>query len=464
MCRWKDSAVAGILISPVILLGVALACQAEQRGVPGRYPTVQAAIDAAADGDEVVLAAGTYTGSGNCDLNFKGKTVLVRSSNPQDPAMVAATVLDCMGSASSPHRAATLNCQSDEREAGLAGLTITGAYDPDGAVVCDIYGSPVIRNCIVRGNTGSGIYVNPYGSPTISDCRIESNVVGEDGGGICLALQTHATIERCIIRGNNAANGGGLYVYDSWPDVYDCQISGNYATDGGAVYWHDSGLVMDNCTIAGNSGQLGAMYGMARNYTDVSSLTNCIVWGNHAADARQITLAVDPFGPTPDTLAISYSLIQGGQEGIAIASPWSVDWGSGNLSASADPGFVAATGPDGKWATWQDNDYRLSSHSICIDAGDPTGDYAGLKDATGQPRLAGSRVDLGAYEAVTYTQTALVGDINGDNHVDMLDLLGLAVSFGKSKGTQDYNAACDFDGDGTISMADLVLLAGNFGK
>ena len=69
------------------------------------------------------------------DLNFEGKTVLVRSTDPQDPAVVAATVLNCLGSAGSPHRAATLNCASAVDEAGLAGLTITGAHDSEGAVV-----------------------------------------------------------------------------------------------------------------------------------------------------------------------------------------------------------------------------------------------------------------------------------------------------------------------------------------
>jgi hypothetical protein len=39
--------------------------QAAIENVPSTYPTIQSAIDAAVDGDEIVLADGTYTGNGN---------------------------------------------------------------------------------------------------------------------------------------------------------------------------------------------------------------------------------------------------------------------------------------------------------------------------------------------------------------------------------------------------------------
>ena len=43
----------------------------------GDFPTIQAAIAAVADGDVILLAAGTFTGEGNRDLDFLGKGITV---------------------------------------------------------------------------------------------------------------------------------------------------------------------------------------------------------------------------------------------------------------------------------------------------------------------------------------------------------------------------------------------------
>jgi hypothetical protein len=60
--------------------------------VPGDYPTIQEAIDSAVDGDEVVVADGVYTGSGNKNLNFHGKLITVRSENGPSTCTI-----DCEG-------------------------------------------------------------------------------------------------------------------------------------------------------------------------------------------------------------------------------------------------------------------------------------------------------------------------------------------------------------------------------
>ena len=65
----------------------------------GDAPTIQAGIDSAIAGDEVVLADGVYTGDGNRDLDYNTKAITVRSASG-DPS---ACILDCQGSAGAPH-------------------------------------------------------------------------------------------------------------------------------------------------------------------------------------------------------------------------------------------------------------------------------------------------------------------------------------------------------------------------
>jgi hypothetical protein len=56
------------------------------------------------------------------------------------------------------------------------------------------------------------------------------------------------------------------------------------------------------------------------------------------------------------------------------------------------------------------------------------------------------------------------GDTNADGHVDVVDLLILVESFGKSLGDAGYSLACDLNGDGAVDLADLLIMIGDWGK
>ena len=59
------------------------------------FDNIQAAVDAASDGDEIIVMPGTYTSTQDGHVvNMLGKAVTLRSSDPSDPDVVAATIID----------------------------------------------------------------------------------------------------------------------------------------------------------------------------------------------------------------------------------------------------------------------------------------------------------------------------------------------------------------------------------
>lgn len=90
--------------------------------VPVVYPTIQAAIADADDGDVVVILPGTY----HENINFLGKAITVQSTDPEDPDVVVSTVIQGMD----PGHSVVVFGRGETPEATLAGLTIRGAVHP----------------------------------------------------------------------------------------------------------------------------------------------------------------------------------------------------------------------------------------------------------------------------------------------------------------------------------------------
>ncbi|NLX25725.1 MAG: PKD domain-containing protein [Lentisphaerae bacterium] len=145
----------------------------------------------------------------------------------------------------------------------LEGLTITNGYDSvgGGGIFCSGR-IPMVANCILSGNSaewGGGMY---YG--TANNCTISGNSASEYGGGMY-----YGTANNCTISGNSANYGGGMVE----GTANNCTITGNSASeDGGGMY----GGMVNNCTLSGNSAAKrggGMYYGTANN---------CIISGNSA--------------------------------------------------------------------------------------------------------------------------------------------------------------------------------------
>ena len=110
-------------------------------GPPGSgkpYTSIQAAIDGASGGDVVVVYPGTYYER----INFNGKPITVRSTDPEDPAVVGGTIIDGQQGGS----VVTFNV-GETRSAMLLGFTLTGGRsDCGGGIKCINLSSPTNSN------------------------------------------------------------------------------------------------------------------------------------------------------------------------------------------------------------------------------------------------------------------------------------------------------------------------------
>ena len=149
--------------------------------------TIQAGIDAAANGDSVEVAPGTYSGAGNRDIDFKGKAIVVYGAGQAE-----VTVIDCGGTAGS-HHGGFLFHTGETGESIVAGFTIINAYFATdggidtGAIHC-VNASPVFIGTVIRNNTSHGVTTVGSAAPIFLFCFVSHNLghgfaVGLDAGG-----------------------------------------------------------------------------------------------------------------------------------------------------------------------------------------------------------------------------------------------------------------------------------------
>jgi predicted outer membrane repeat protein len=454
---------------------------------PAKFRTIQSAVDAARDGDVIIVNPGTYSGSGNRDIDLTGKGITIVGADPYDPVIVESTVIDAGGGGTLARRALIItDCNGVE----IAGLTLMNDFAPMGGAVYCRNSALTLDHCRIvdsatqagdpkaglDGGLGGGIYAEGSDVELVA-CLVSGNSTEGEGGGI-YAINSDVTLIGSTVTENTAGRGGGIYA--DLVTIVNSAVTHNVVGvggSGGGIYAETAAI--DATRIEGN--RAGAMGGGL--YCAVLDLTNSLVAGNRAggdpgqsgsgADGvggglwctggliRHCTIAdnvadiksADPkgqgpvgggvfcdtrttlsnailYGNAPDQLAghdcsnVTYCDI----EGSACAGR------PGNLSAA--PQFIrpggwvhrddanAAVTPDDQNARWLAGDYGLLDGSPCIDAGDP--DFApvvGEVDLDGRSRVVGGTVDMGAFEAQTLLPVYRFWSVTTGKHFYTLDEL-----------------------------------------
>jgi beta propeller repeat protein/parallel beta-helix repeat protein len=405
-----------ILISVALLSIVTTISLAENRLVPGEYPTIQQAIQESNDGDVVIVEPGTYFEN----IDFLGKNITVTGTDPDDHDIVAGTVIN------GNNRGSTVTFESGEtRDAILTGLTISGGY----GTINPFFGGDIAW--------GAGIYLS-NASPTIKGNLITNNdgpmVISNDGMLITASygvgiscIESSAVITNNIFTNNSGYAGGAIMTFSQSnisPMIINNLIYDNYAIVGGAAVLLYTGQLINN-TIVGNDAslpQIPGASGLAGNIYAVSvpELGQCVIMNNIICNAKSgggIVSAGEiedliKFNDVWNNVGGNYSRVDS-QTGQQITDDTADRTGKdGNISK--DPLFVNPQG----------NDYHLQMDSPCISAGDPSySPEPGETDIDGQDRVYALRIDMGADEYIGYVRP--VAYAGPDQHVPGLELVVL---------------------------------------
>jgi hypothetical protein len=389
--------------------------------VPQDQPTIQAAINAATNGQTVLVSAGTYREN----INFLGKAITVTSASGP-----ATTIID----GSSNGTVVTFDT-NESISSVLNGFTIqNGSASFIGSGVYISNSSPTITNNKIINNTGcEGIGIGVQsGSPVIQGNLIDHNTVttcsGGDGAGILLGGSAAAQILNNTITNNSTSSGwgGGIWMNGAGtPTIRGNFISGNSvsgispaAVGAGIGMVNDSDPLIIENVIVGNTADSGAgVSALVPSGAQGPTLINNTIANNTARQSTGSAILMNGFD-SQSVLVNNIAAAPSGQEAVTCdstygaASPYFAyndaysggqqAWG-GSCDFTSHPGNIST---DPLFANLTVSNFHLLPTSPAIDTGFNGAPDLPTTDFDGNNRIFNATVDMGAYEysgLTTYT-------------------------------------------------------------
>lgn len=331
--------------------------------IPSDYSSIQEGINAALNGDTVLVDEGTYFEN----INFRGKEIVVASRFiiVGDYIHINNTVIDGSQSAEPDTGSCVIFGSGEGSGAVLAGFTITGGtgtnFDFGGGAVFREGGGIIMNNssAIIKNN----LIIN-------NESKIVPNAAGGGGGGISSMFGNPQVLNNIIMQ-NTASYAAGMVL--NWSAgtvknnlIYKNSGGGQYGT-AGLMIWESPSMsaIVENNTIVENV-SLSTAGGLSVQNTS-AIIRNNIIWGNTQQSGTQVTgyqTSVFEYCNTEDVYP-----------------------GTGNISLS--PNFY-------------NEGFLLNDTSPCVDAGDSDVAFNDIEDQSNPgfalyPSLGVLLNDIGAY-------------------------------------------------------------------
>ncbi|MFT6161133.1 MAG: hypothetical protein ACJAZO_002912 [Myxococcota bacterium] len=324
--------------------------------VPDDYAEVQEALDIAASGSTIEIAAGTWTVA----AVSRGRDLTVIGAGRDQTHLLGndAPIFEVEG----------------PNDLTVIDMTLSGGFSAAGGAI-RVAGFPAVPASLTLESVsvedslaldGGGVSVAD-GTFTLTRCRFVGNQAVRHGGAV-RSVRSTGTVLQTLVVDNHAAefDGGGMYINDGFVSVSNSIIADNTARSGGGITVQaaplQSGelLALSRVTATGNSAVLGGAF-LSVLLGDASA-SNSIFASHHTSPlsvggSSDIALLNTVFSGQAPWVAGGTDPI--GTDGNIEADPlftansndadWTNDDWTLQLGSAAD-GLGAYSGPDGGWS------------------------------------------------------------------------------------------------------------------